>query len=209
MHETGRRPRTDRVPRVRLGVDERRTAIVDAAAAAFAATPYPEVPVAGVAAAAGASPALVFRYFTSKAGLYAAVLALQADALRARRAGAAADLPPGVPVRDRVGASLHALLDHVAEHPELWGVRVTGGDEPPEALAVREQVRADTVDDLRLLLSTTPGWVRHDYAVAGFPGLVDRLCQVWARQGCPPDHRHALVDTALGALQGALGDWGG
>ena len=34
-------------------------------------------------------------------------------------------------------------------------------------------------------------------------------CQAWVDAGCPERDRHPLTEAALGALEGALGDWGG
>jgi hypothetical protein len=33
--------------------------------------------------------------------------------------------------------------------------------------------------------------------------------RTWASRGCPRDERGHVLETSLGALQGALGDWGG
>ncbi|MBI5027533.1 MAG: TetR/AcrR family transcriptional regulator, partial [Actinobacteria bacterium] len=32
--------------------------------------------------------------------------------------------------------------------------------------------------------------------------------QQWASDGCPDNDRAPLVESALGSLEGALGDWG-
>ncbi len=64
-------PRTDRQPRQRLDPDARRAAILSAAAEVFGAAPYAEVKIAAVAARAGASEALLYRYFAGKEELYA------------------------------------------------------------------------------------------------------------------------------------------
>ena len=52
----------------------RRAAILDAAREHFATTSYPDASVPVIAAASGSSQSLVFHYFSSKAGLYAAVV---------------------------------------------------------------------------------------------------------------------------------------
>lgn len=200
-------PRTDRAPRRRLDVDQRREAILAAARGLYAKAPYPEVSIAQIARAASASPALVFHYFGSKAALYAAVVddAIQtlADAQRA----AQAELDRGVSARDQVRASLLVYLDHIATHPTTWAAPLLGGQEPREALDVRHRARAGYVAALRDLLKLST-WARHDYALWGYFGFLDQACLRWVETGCPDTDRHALIDAALGALEGALGDWG-
>lgn len=83
-----------------------------------------------------------------------------------------------------------------------------GNDIPAEALFVRIDQRDRSVSQLRELLSGAMGHPRAEFAVTGFFGFVDAICVDWADAGCPVDKRHALIETALGALEGALGDWG-
>lgn len=200
-------PRTDRAPRQRLDTEERRETILTAAQQAYAAAPYSEVSVADVGREAGASAALIFHYFGSKAALYAAVVDRTVANLVAAQAEANSALPSGVPARDRVRASLLVYLDHIATHPDAWARPLLGGEEPREAMAVRQAARSAYVGRLRDLLRPTGG-VRHEYALWGYFGFLDQACLRWVEQGCPDSERYPLVDAALGALEGALGDWG-
>ncbi len=70
--------------------------------------------MADVAALAGVSEPLVFRYFPTKADLHAAVVRGWAEDLAARQDAAVAAVPPGAPVRDRVRALLEVLADDAA-----------------------------------------------------------------------------------------------
>lgn len=196
-------------PRRRLPTEERRALILAAARSAFADAPFAEVSTAQIAQESGSSAALVFHYYGSKAQLYAAVVQASLDELAQRQTAAVAALPAGVPVRDRVRAVLEAVLDHVAGQPRAWAQPLVGGDEPPEALAVRSAARASQLEALHSLLGLEASWVRHEYAIAGALGFLDQACVRWVGAGCPPDERGPLVDATLGALQGALGDWGG
>jgi len=198
-------PRTDRRPRQRLDTQQRREAILEAAGRCYAAAPYAEISVAQIAEEAQSSPALVFHYFDSKAKLFAEVVAASIAQLRAAQATADAALAPGVPARDRVRASLGVYLDHIASHPAAWAAPLAGAGEPTEAVAVRQAARADYVHSLADLLP--PDTVRHEYALWGYFGFLDQACLRWVAQGCPDQHRHSLMDAALGALEGALGDW--
>ena len=199
--------RSDHRPRQRLDPDARREAILAAAAAAFGRSPYGEVTVAAVAADAEASEALVYRYFSGKDQLYAAVLRAGVEEFVAREAEALAALPHGTSARERVRAAVVVYLDTVAAHPNAWAAPLRGtGAEPAAAAAVRRDARREYVERLRALLapSTTR---RHEYALWGFGGFLDSACLRWVEGGCPAEDREPIVETALGALQGALGDW--
>jgi AcrR family transcriptional regulator len=199
-------PRSDRSPRRRLAPDERRGAILAAAAEEFAVAPYDAVSVATVAARAQASEALVYRYFDGKADLYAHVLRAAVADLLARQAAALAELPAGVPVRDRLRATTLVYLDHVASHPTGWASPLRAGAEPEVAVGIRREARADYVARLAALLAPSDTR-RHEYALWGWFGFLDAACLRWVDRGCPADDRWSLLDVALGALEGALGDW--
>lgn len=74
--------------RRRLSVDSRRDELLDAARDIFARTPLDEVNINDIAAAAGASRALVYHYFGGKNELYLASLRQTADDLIASLEGA-------------------------------------------------------------------------------------------------------------------------
>lgn len=193
--------------RRRLDADDRRAAILDAARRAFASATYAEVSIAQIAEAAGASPALVHHYVGSKAQLYETVVGETLADLAERVRAADASVPDGAPVRERVRATTLVYLDHVASRPRSWSARLVGAEEPAGAVRMRLEARERYVDALGALLGTH-GWTRHEYALWGYFGFLDQACLAWAGEGCPDDHRHALVEAALGALEGALGDWG-
>lgn len=199
--------RSDHRPRRRLDPDARREAILVAAAAAFARSAYGEVTVAAVAADVGASEALVYRYFSGKDHLYAEVLRAELADLVAREADALAALAEGTPPRERVRAAVGVYLDTVAAYPNAWAAPLRGtGAEPAAAAAVRRDARRDYVDRLRGLLSPSVTR-RHEYALWGFVGFLDSACLRWVEDGCRADDREPVIDAALGALEGALGDW--
>lgn len=199
--------RSDRQPRRRLDPTERREAILEAAARVFASGPYEDASIAAVASAAEGSEALVYKYFSGKAELYAHVLRRAVGAFTARQDAALAALADGVPVRDRVRAITLAHLDEVAANPRGWAspVRRPAG-EPESAEAVRTEARRADVARLRALLSPSTT-ARHDYALVAWFGFLDAACRAWAERGCPEDERWPVVDAALGGLEGALGDW--
>jgi len=87
------------------------------------------------------------------------------------------------------------------------GSAMGGAGEPPEAAVVRAESRASYLATLRSLLPPSTA-LRHEFALWGFMGFVDAACIAWVEMDCPGNERDALVETCLGALEGALGDWG-
>lgn len=198
----------DRRSRQRLNPQTRTEAILAAATTAFAGSSYDQVSVSAVAAEAGASDALVYKYFENKAGLYTAVVRAQLERLAARLGDAASALAPNTSSRDRVRVSIEAVLDHVTDSPAVWASPFFVGSYEPEAvqnlrLDYRQEFAAGMVAHLK-----NPGHRRSQLAMTGFLGFLGAVAQQWAQDGCPADDRHPLVEAALGALQGALGDWG-
>ena len=188
--------------RRRLGPEERRAVILAAARAAFATASYAEVGVPEVARRAGGSPAIVFHYFGSKEGLYAALLEADLNDLAERQQAADAALPPTTSARDRVRTWVLAHLDHVAAHARGSLAR----EEPVATAAIRDRAREKDLAFLAEILQPADA-VRDRFALLGFLGFLDAVGAAWASDGCPEDDRHPLVEAALGALQGGLGDW--
>jgi AcrR family transcriptional regulator len=197
-------PRVDRRPRQRLDAQARRTAILQAAGAAFTAEPYDRVSVARVAEAAQASEALVHRYFGSKSGLYVAVVHAGITKLLERQQCADAALGAQATIRERVSATVRIYLDVVTEWSVGWltPLRSPGG-EPAEARTLRRQNREFYVTALRDLLMLPPDHAA-DYALHGYLGFLDAACLAWAERGYPHADREHLTDQAISALAGAL-----
>lgn len=199
--------RTDSRPRRRLDPDSRRAAILDAAARAFATFPFSDVTISAISASADASNALVYRYFANKEELYTEVVRLAIDELRTQQEAALSALPEGVPVRDRIRAATLVYLNHIAAHPDSWSMpmRQPGG-EPAAAAELRAAARQSYVKNLAALLAPSDQ-KRHEYTLWGYFGFIDTACLHWVENGCPEEERWPLIDAALGALEGALGDW--
>jgi len=198
----------DRRVRQRLTPQARIDAILDAATAAFAADSYDQVSVGAVASAAGASEALVYRYFENKPGLYTAVVRAQLECLATRQADAAAQLPAGASARDLVRVTIGAVLDHVKESQGAWASPFfTAAYEPVAVQELRRGFRTALVAGLTEQVKN-PGHRRARLAVVGFLGYLGAAAQQWVDDDCSADDREPLVEAALGALEGALGDWG-
>jgi AcrR family transcriptional regulator len=190
--------------RRRLSPETRRESLLAAARDEFADTPYDEASVGAIAARAGASEALVYRYFQSKAALYARVVEDAIESLSQRQAAALALLPAGSHGNARLAATVSAYLDHIATHPVGWSApQRLSGSEPAEALAVREQARARYVAALTAEVGEPHSAVTR-FAVAGYFGFLEAACLNWVDAGCRDHEREVLVASAAGALAGAL-----
>lgn len=190
-------------PRRRLSPAQRRAALLAAATEAFSAAGYDGVQVTDVAAAADASPALVFHYFGSKAGLHAHAVEAVLNELTDRWSAATADPAPSA--RERISALLDESLDAAVRTRLL----VAAGDEPAATTAVRAAARGRQVELLRENLVLTSGWDRHTVAVPAWLGFVETALGDWIAQKHPDHLRAPLLAACLGALEGALGDWAG
>jgi AcrR family transcriptional regulator len=196
--------RTDRRPRQRLDPEQRRGAILDAARAAFAHAPYAAVSVAGIAAAASSSEALVHRYFASKSGLYTAVVAEGIDELLTRQVAADTALGSRAAVRLRLATSIEVYLEVISNSPVGWAAPLRDAQhDVPAAAELRARARDRYVELLRGILGLDPGQPR-DHALHGYLGFLDAACLSWVAAGCPPAQRSALVAMAVAALGGAL-----
>jgi AcrR family transcriptional regulator len=194
----------DRRPRQRLGEATRRAAILRAAGAAFAAQPYPQVSVAGVAESAGASEALVHRYFGSKAGLYVAVLELAREGLLARQRAAAEALGPSAGGRERLAEAIRVYLASIREWSAAWSAALLDpSGEPAEAAALRHRHRELHLRLLRDLLDL-PDTPAVRYALGGYLGFLNAATLAWVEGGHPAGDADLLVDQCLAALGGAL-----
>lgn len=193
--------------RERLDPALRRERILDAAHVAFAENPYPEVTISSVGRAAASSPALIYRYFEGKEALYVEVLKESFARLRGAQEAAMGRLPAGVSKRDRIREALRVYLDNVGAGSGGWLLshQVAAG-EPAQALRLRAEVREAYVEGLAEVLGPNPS-PRRSAALWGFLGFLEAASKRWAADGYPSDQQEVLVETALGALEGALGDW--
>lgn len=197
--------RTDRRPRKRLDPDARRAAILEAAASQFAATPYDRVKIAAISEEAGASDALIYRYFRSKEGLYESVLEQALQDLSRHRDQALSKQPTGSSIRDRVQVVTAIHLQYLAGVPGQIPLHKSRA-EPSGAARLRAESEAEFIEMLHGELNPSQQ-LRHEFALRGYLGFLNSAGAHWASQGCPEEARWALIDAALGALEGALGDW--
>ena len=170
---------------------ERRELILTAASRAFASRPYEEVSLAAIAQEAHASEALVHKYFTSKAGIYAQVLQRATNELAERTRQADDALPPNSSARDRVRTSILTYLDFIAERSPGWmAYQILAGHEPGEAAQVRQAARESAVEAL-----ADPSF-SHSSELLAFVGVVG--VEVVVHTVPAALERLGLISTALG-----------
>ncbi|HET6499753.1 MAG TPA: helix-turn-helix domain-containing protein [Amycolatopsis sp.] len=185
--------------RRRLDPAERRSQLLDVGARLFAAKPYDEVFMEEVAAQAGISRALLYRYFPAKRDLFAAIYQRAADRLLAETV-----LDPALPLAGQVAAGLDAHIDYFEANRTtvLAANRVLAGDPVIQAVITEEMAvlrrrvldAAGLEDRAREMVSS---------AVMSWLVFVRTLCVDWlANQSYS---RAELRDMCLGALFGALG----
>lgn len=197
--------RVDRRPRQRLPIAQRRSAILTAAEAAFGAAPYDQVSLAGIAEVAGASEALVHRYFATKSELYVEIVGLAVADLEQR--WGAADAAAGGAEADgwtRIALAVDAYLDFVALSGKGWAAPLRAPDSGfGPAFALRMHARETFVALVRDALGRTTAPAENQ-ALHGYLGFLDGAGLIWAADGCPEEQRSGLITMALGAISGAL-----
>ena len=184
--------------RRRLDPAERRAELLDVGAKLFAAKPYEDVLMEDIAAQAGISRALLYRYFPNKRDLFAAIYQQAADRLLA-----ASEFAPDLPVAAQVAAALDAHIDYFAanRHSVLAANRELAGDRVIQAII------DDELATLRQRVLDVAGFDDHvkeavSAVLTSWLVFVRTLCVDWlANQTCS---REQLRSVCLGALWGAL-----
>lgn len=184
--------------RRRLKPEARRDELLDAGARLFAQRRYDDVLMEDVAADAGVSRALLYRYFPAKRELFAAVYQRAADDLLS-----ATVLDPDLPVAGQVAAGLDAHIDYfVANKNTVLAANVALSGDP-----VVQAIISDELSELRRRMLGTLQLGR-SRAVASatlhaWLQFVRVMCVEWLEYEAFP--REELRDVCLGALLGALG----
>ncbi|MDK0522684.1 TetR/AcrR family transcriptional regulator [Streptomyces sp. ML-6] len=186
-------------PRQRLSPAERRAQLLAVAAQLFAARPYDDVLMEGVAERAGVSRALLYQHFPSKRDLFAALYQQVAAELLAR-----SRFDPADTLVEQLTEGLDAHIGYFAENRNtvLAANRVLAGDR------LIQTIMNDELDALReRLLDVLPladeGTRK---AVSGvlksWLVFVQVLCVDWlTEETCT---RAELRDVCIGAVLGAI-----
>ncbi len=185
----------------RLSVSERRAQLITAALGLFAHRAPEDVSLDDVAAAAGVSRPLVYRYFPGgKQQLYEAALRSAADDLELCFAEPAAG-----PLTGRLAAVLDRYLAFVDEHDAGFSALLQGGSvaETSRTAAVVDEVRrAAAAEILRHLSVPDPG-VRLRMMVRTWITAVEAASLIWLdeeKRPPLPELRDWLVDHFVALL---------
>ncbi|HTA97919.1 MAG TPA: TetR/AcrR family transcriptional regulator [Solirubrobacteraceae bacterium] len=180
----------------------RRDQILDIGAEQFAARPYEQVHIVDVAAIAGISRALVYRYFPTKRDLFAGVYKRASERLLA-----ASEIVPGLTLAEQVLAGLEAHFDFFIENARTVLVANRG------ALAgdpLIEGIISEELAELRGRMLDAGGLqgrerVRASIALSGWLAFVRAVCVEWLADSDRTLTREDVREMCLSALISALG----
>jgi AcrR family transcriptional regulator len=184
--------------RRRLAPDDRRDELIDAGAAAFASAPYDDVSMDEIARRAGASRALLYRYFPSKRSLFASIYRRAADRLLAITV-----MDTGADTFEQITAGLDAHIAYFTanRHVVLAANVALAGDPIIQAIISDElaEIRHRMLHTLEI-----DDWNRPVASVAIHAWLqfVRVMCVEWLQEEAFTSQ--ALRNVCLGSLIGAL-----
>ncbi len=160
----------------RLQPQQRREQLLDTAAAMFAEKPYDDVMIQDIAAVAGVSRALMYRYFPSKRDIYVALFKRASDRLLAR-----VSPDPQLPFAEQLATALEGHIQSFLDHPfEAVTINRGASSDDPAIQAIMAQelsvVGQRLVDQL-----VAEGRPRHgtEIAVEGWLAFVRAVCVKW------------------------------
>ncbi|WP_030899607.1 TetR/AcrR family transcriptional regulator [Streptomyces sp. NRRL F-5126] len=185
----------------RLSVERRRAQLLDAALTLFAHRTPEEVTPEDVAAAAGVSRPLVYRYFPGgKQQLYEAALRSSADELER-----CFTEPPVGPPTDRLKRVLDRYLAFVDEHGTGFSALLSGGGvcETSRTTAIVDEVRRAGADQILLHLGAVRPGPRLRMLVRTWIAAVESASLTWLDEEKRPDAaelRDWLVDNLVALL---------
>ncbi|MFF3749538.1 TetR/AcrR family transcriptional regulator [Streptomyces sp. NPDC002018] len=190
----------------RLSVEERRAQLLDAALTLFAHRAPEEVSLDDVAAAAGVSRPLVYRYFRGgKQELYEAALRSAADELER-----CFTEPQAGPPTERLGRVLDRYLAFVDQHDAGFSALLQGGSvcETSRTTAIVDEVRRAAAGQILRHIGTgrtaqDPPGARLRMMVRTWIAAVESASLIWLDEGKRPpagELRDWLVDHLIALL---------
>ena len=187
--------------RRRLTPQQRRNQLLDVGAAMFVAHTYEEVRMEDVAAQAGVSRALMYRYFPTKRDFFAAIFKADSERLLA-----ASEFGTDVPIAEQIVAGLNAHLDYFSAHKHniLTANRGALAGDPTVQAIISDQLV--TIRNRMLDLMGQGGHSRQvaSAALDGWLAFVRAVCVDWLQ--ADQLSRNEVLDLCLRALGGILAD---
>jgi AcrR family transcriptional regulator len=190
LKRMSKRPGTA-TPGERLARAERERLMLRSAGEAFATQGFHGSSMDDIARAAGITKPMLYRYFGSKEGLYAAYLQMTGHELVDKmRAPETRDEPPEV----RLRAGVRAFLNYVKEHRAGWTVLHVETTVPADAEVAHEV--AELRGRIIRLLTTLFG----DEAFAhAFTGAAESLATWWVNQPNPSIDEASAILMSIAA----------
>jgi AcrR family transcriptional regulator len=180
----------------RLGVDERRSRLLELGTELFARHGYEELSMARIAREAGISKALLYHYFPSKQAYFAATLEQAAAEL------AEVTRPdPEKPPVEQLSNSLDAFLGWVQKHMGAYDKLIRSVGAVPEVRELVERVRSETAERIVAGISSEPT-PELRAAVRGWLWFMDGVILDWIEHR--DIERRRLHGLLLGTLLGAV-----
>ncbi|NEA63700.1 TetR/AcrR family transcriptional regulator [Streptomyces sp. SID12488] len=185
----------------RLGVEERRHQLLEAALSLFAHRPPEDVSLDDVAEAAGVSRPLVYRYFPGgKQQLYEGALRSAAEELEL-----CFDEPPEGPLPQRLSRALDRYLAFVDEHDAGFSALLQGGSvvETSRTTAIVDRVRRTAAEHILSHLGVAEPGPRLRMTVRMWITSVEAASLIWLDEGKEPpvdELRDWLVEQFAAAL---------
>lgn len=196
------RPRSVR-ERARLGVDERRSQLLELGLQLFSDHSYDELGIDDIARAAGISKGLLYHYFPSKRDYYVEVVRRAAGQLIERTDGAShVEL-----ALDALRGALDAYLDFVDQHARSYVALVRGGvGSDPEVAQLLEATRRTLTERIVSRISAEAPPPLLQLALRGWIGLVEAASLDWLdRREVPREQLRGLLEQMLMATIVAAG----
>lgn len=183
----------------RLTPERRRSQLLDVGAEMFGAHSYEDVLMEDVAARAGVSRGLMYRYFPGKRDFFAAIFQRDSDRLLE-----ASRIDPGLPLPGQVLAGLDAHLDYFLAHKHniLTANRGALAGDPMVQAIISDELA--TLRDRMLGASGQQGHPRQVVSMAlhGWLAFVRAVCVEWLQR--PELSREDVRALCFDALNGVL-----
>lgn len=188
----------------RLGADERRAQLLDAALETFGEKGYTATSMNDVAAAAGVTKPVVYQHFDSKHHLYLELLSQTGAKLVAaiRAAVTAADGP-----RQQVEKAFHAYVSFFAESPARFTVLYGQGVRLDESFATELAAIEDISMDFTADMIEIAGLSRDDrlFVARSLVSILEGAVRRWIHQGAVRDPAEVATLMSEFAWRGLRG----
>ncbi|MEU8206510.1 TetR/AcrR family transcriptional regulator [Streptosporangium sp. NPDC049046] len=185
--------------RRQLAAQETRRKLLEAALENFSRRPYADVTVADIARSAGVAHGLLSHHFNGKENLYAEVVGVIDQRLRA-----AAKIGSDGPVVERLRRHLAAHLRFLAENEDAaLNLILRRADTTDAAWKAFETTSQEGIRAICGLLGLDADAPALRLTMRGFSAACDETALVWLRSGRPYEIE-ALVDVFVAFLTGAI-----